>query len=177
MNTQAHAPLTPALRGLQGEAPLVYLTRHPARNTPDEPEFELAVFDDGTFVFEGHRCVEVGGVTLTHLDGGELSKVEGLLATFCTGIDDARADELCPESARYRVACSNGQSVEVGSDHCRAENEGGVGPLVAALRDQLGLDAWLGQPTRRQACALGARDLAPHELARTVRSDLADAGR
>ena len=95
---------------------------------------------------------------------------------FLSPVRIGELDIEMPDHKHLFAAVSDG-FVEVGSDHCRAENEGGVGPLVAALRDQLGLDAWLGQPTRRQACALGARDLAPHELARTVRSDLADAGR
>jgi hypothetical protein len=180
MNQQANWPVTPALKSLLGQAPLVYVARVPPRGATDEPAYELAVFDEGTVVYEGHRCVKVGGVVLTHLVPAELTRLEDLLATLCTGLEGVNADELCEEAATLRVACSNGERIQSGSDHCRRKNEAqgqNIDTLVTALGERLELGSWLGEPTRRQACTAGSRDLSPHELARTIRPDLADAGR
>jgi len=178
-NQQANGPATPALKSLQGQAPLVYLARVPARGVADEPTYELAAFDDGTLVYEGHRCVKVGGIVLTHLGADDVTRLKDLLATLCTGLDTTSGDELCDDAATVRISCSNGQQIQSGSDHCRKTNEAQsqhVDALVSALGQQLDLASWLGEPTRRQACTPGARDLSPHELVRTVRPGLADAG-
>jgi hypothetical protein len=180
MNREANGPATPALRNLAGQAPLVYVSREPARGASDEPAFELALFDDGTLVYEGHRCVEVGGVVVKRLRPDELTRVTDLLATFCVGLGGTlRDDELCGASATTHVACSDGERIWTGSDHCRKPNEPEgqrIETIVAALTQRLELASWLGEPTRRQACTPGSRDLSPHELRRTVRADLARAG-
>jgi hypothetical protein len=180
MNREALEPSTPALRGFRGQAPLVYVARVPARGTSDEPAFELALFDDGTLVYEGHRCVEVGGVIVTRLRTEQLARVQDLLSTQCVGLGGTlRDDELCGASATTHLACSDGERIWTGTDHCRgpSEPEGQrVEALVAALSEQLALGSWLGTPTRRQACTPGSRDLSPHELRRTIRADLARAG-
>jgi hypothetical protein len=179
MNREALEPSTPALRALRGQAPLVYVARVPARGASDEPAFELALFDDGTLVYEGHRCVEVGGVIVTRLRTDLLARVQDLLATLCVGLAGTLVDdELCGAAATTHLACSDGERIWTGTDHCRgpSEPEGQrVQAIVAALSEQLALGSWLGTPTRRQACTAGARDLSPHELRRTVRADLARA--
>jgi hypothetical protein len=178
MNQQAEGPTTPALKGLQGQAPLAYIARVPARDAGDEPAYELAVFDDGTFVYEGHRCVKVGGVVLTRVGPDALTHLQDTLAKLCTGLDEANNDdELCADATTLHVACSNGERMQSGSDHCRTRNQAQaqhIDELVAALGERLDLASWVGEPTRRQACTPGARDLSPHELARTIRPDLAD---
>jgi hypothetical protein len=179
-NREARGPATPALRPFVGQAPLVYVSRAPARGASDEPAFELALFDDGTLVYEGHRCVEVGGVVVKRLRPDELTGVTDVLATFCVGLGGTlRDDELCGAAATTHLACSDGERVWTGSDHCRKSDEPEgqrIAAIVAALGERTGLGAWLGEPTRRQACTPGARDLSPHELRRTVRADLARAG-
>lgn len=181
MNQDANGPATPALRSLVGQAPLAYVSRVPARGTTDEPAYELAVFDDGTMVYEGHRCVKIGGIVLAHVGLDELTRIKDALATLCTGLDDANNDdELCSDVVTMHVACSNGERIQSGSDHCRTRNEvqaQRVDALVTALGERVELASWLGEPTRRQACTPGAHDLSPHDLARTIRPDLADAGR
>jgi hypothetical protein len=180
MNREALEPSTPALRGYRGQAPLVYVARVPARGASDEPAFELALFDDGTLVYEGHRCVEVGGVIVTRLRSELLTRVQDLLAALCVGLAGTlQDDELCGASATTHLACSDGERIWTGTDHCRgpSEPEGQrVQAIVAALSEPLALGSWLGTPTRRQACTPGARDLSPHELRRTIRADLARAG-
>ena len=178
MNQQAEGPMTPALKGLQGQAPLAYIARVPARASADEPAYELAVFDDGTFVYEGHRCVKVGGVVLTRVGRDALTNLQDVLAKLCTGLDEANNDdELCADAATLHVACSNGERMQSGSDHCHKRNQAQgqrIDELVSAIGERLDLASWVGEPTRRQACTPGARDLSPHELARTIRPDLAD---
>jgi hypothetical protein len=178
MNQQAEGPITPALKSLQGQAPLAYVARVPARDAADDPAYELAVFDDGTFVYEGHRCVKVGGVVLTRVGPDALTSLQDVLAKLCTGLDDAHNDdELCADAPTLHVACSNGERMQSGSDHCRKRNQAQgqrIDELVTALGERLDLASWVGEPTRRQACTRGARDLSPHELARTIRPDLTD---
>jgi hypothetical protein len=180
MNQTSLGPATPALRPLYGQAPLVYLARVPARGAFTEPAFELAVFEDGTFVYEGHRCVEVGGVVVMRLPNDALTKVQDLLATLCSGFDAAaNDDQLCADSATLHLACSDGERIRAGSDHCRQHDDAAgqsIHALVDALTEELQLSTWFGEPARRQSCTPGSRDLSPHELAKTIRSDLADAG-
>jgi hypothetical protein len=180
MNVQALRPATPALKPLVGEAPLAYIVRVPARGAVDEPSYELAIFDDGTLVYEGHRCVEIGGLVLARLGGDELTRIKDLLAAFCSGLGGTLEDDaLCAAAATTRVACSDGERIQLGTDHCRERNEPHaqrLEALVSGIAEQIDLAAWLGQPTRRQACTPGARDLSPHELRKTIRPDLARAG-
>jgi hypothetical protein len=176
MNRQAVGPLTPALRTLAGGSPVVYVTRVPPRGSADEPAYEVAVFDDGTVVYEGHRCVEVGGVTLTRLPADELTRLRDLLPALCAALDAPNDDELCADAATVHVLCASGERMRVGTDHCRATDEARarrVDALVSALDERVELSARLGAPAHRQACSPGARDLAPHELWRTIRADLA----
>jgi hypothetical protein len=180
MNRQAAGPATPALRSYAGQAPLAYVSRAPARGASDEPAFELALFDDGTLVYEGHRCVEVGGVVVKRLRADQLTRVSAMLATLCVGLGGTLPDDqLCGAAATTHLACSDGERIWTGSDHCRGpdEPEGQrIAQIVAALSEELELSSWLGEPTRRLECTPGSRDLSPHELRRTIRSDLARAG-
>ncbi|HVU50517.1 MAG TPA: hypothetical protein VHL80_07505, partial [Polyangia bacterium] len=180
MNLQALRPATPALRNLVGQAPLVYVARVAARGAHDEPSYELAIFDDGTLVYEGHRCVEIGGFVLARLGGDALTRLRDLLAALCSDLGGVLDDDaLCASSATTRVACSDGERIQLGTDHCRAPGEAHavrLEALVSGLAAQIDLDAWLGPPTRRQACTPGSRDLSPHELRKTLGADLARAG-
>jgi hypothetical protein len=180
MNLTTRGPATAALKSLVGQVPLVYVARVPARGAFDEPAFELAVFEDGTLVYEGHRCVKVGGAVLLRLGSDELTRVGDALATLCAGFDAApNDDELCADAATLHVVCTDGERLHAGSDHCRKHGDAqgqSIDALVAELSQQLDLPSWLGDPTHRQACTPGARDLSPHELEKTIRSDLSDAG-
>jgi len=180
MNLQALRPATPALRPFVGQAPLAYIARVPARGGADEPSYELAVFDDGTLVYEGHRCVEVGGLALVRLGGDALTRIKDLLAAFCADLGGILEDDaLCASAATTRVACSDGQRIQLGTDHCRERNEAHarrIETLASGIAEQIDLSAWVGVPTRRQACTPGSRDLSPHELRKTIRADLARAG-
>jgi hypothetical protein len=166
----ASTPATPSLRPLKGTPPLVYLTRTPSTGTFAEASYEIAVFEDGTFVYEGHRCVRVGGVLVTRIGADALARLEKTLAATCVDLAGLNDGELCGDEATLRVRCAVGSSVESGSDHCRKSEPAGrrLASLHADLVESLGLEMFVGQPSERQACAYGARDLAPHELARIV---------
>lgn len=170
MNHRDYGPTTPALRVLRGRTPLVHLARRPARESATEPDYEVAVFEDGTMVYEGHRCVEIGGVVIARLGTEPLTQLEDLLAALCVDIDGSRDGELCEDAVTLRVACSSGTRVQSGSDHCRKDEPAGrrIEALRTALLESLALDAWIGVPARRQACSTGARELAPRELARVL---------
>jgi len=180
MNREALRPATPALRSLAGQAPLVYIARVPARGAASEPSYELAIFDDGSLVYEGHRCVEIGGFVLARLGADELTRIQDLLAAFCAGLGGVLEDDaLCAAAATTRVACSDGERIQLGTDHCRGRDDAHarrIEALVSGVAEQIGLEGWLGSPTRRQACTPGSRDLSPHELRKTIRADLAREG-
>src|SRR4029079_15823646 len=62
-NRSQAAPSTPALRALQGRVPLAHIRQGPwSEDRPYEAAYEVAVFDDGTLVYEGTRCGKVGGL-------------------------------------------------------------------------------------------------------------------
>jgi hypothetical protein len=164
-------PATAALQGLEGRVPLVYVAHGPwSDDEPNEPSYELALFDDGTVAYEGHRCVKVGGLVLQRLDTAVVGRVRDLLAQGCAGIDTITENELCGDSSRLRVTCSNGREVLTGSDRCaRTEDRGKrLGALASGVLELVGADALLGAPTERQACDAGASDLGPGELGRTL---------
>jgi hypothetical protein len=170
-NLALRGPATPALRALRGRVPLAYVTRGPwSEARPFEPVYELALYDDGTVVYEGHRCVRLGGLVFTRLDAQEVSDVRQLLATSCADLDLTSEDELCPDPGSLRVSCSNGRELLTGSDHCRRDAEQGtrLAALAADLIGMAGALTWLGAPTERQACEPGNRDLAPRELAEAL---------
>jgi hypothetical protein len=170
-NRARAAPLTPALRALQGRIPLAHIRQGPwSEDRPYEAAYEVAVFDDGTLVYEGHRCVKVGGLVLRHLDASEIGRLREQLAAACVGFDTLSAGEICGDERGLRLSCSNGERILVGTDHCRRDDEQGVRlrQLASALLDSLGLTPWLGEPTQRQACQAGSRDLAPREISRAL---------
>jgi len=176
MNERASGPVTPALRDLAGQAPLVYVTRVPAGS--DQPGWELAVFDDGTLVYEGHRCVETGGLLVMRLRADELAALREAIETLCADLEHPTTDdELCDIATTLRMVCAGHDRLQLASDHCR-ERYPSVGrqldAVVALLEGRSPLASWVGPPTRRLACAPGSRDLSPHDLARTIRPDLAE---
>jgi hypothetical protein len=172
MNCANLAPLTPALRSFKGRAPLVHLARTPDRAAAGEPAYEVAVFDDGTMVYEGHRCVRIGGLVLARLAPDDLVRVRDLLAALCLRFEGINEGELCDDAVSLRLTCASGERAHTVSDHCRKQDAQGrrIEALRAGLVESLELEVWLGEPTDRQACTPGARDLAPHELARTLDS-------
>jgi hypothetical protein len=170
-NGPDRGPMTPALRSVQGRVPLVHLARGPwSEQRPHDASYELAVFADGTLVYEGHRCVKLGGLVLMRLDEDRLGGIRRFLAGSCVGLDSTTDDELCPDSGTLRVTCSNGDQVLSGSDQCRHDRGAGkrLAELASTLLDLTGVAPWLGEPTDRQSCEPGARDLAPHEISRTL---------
>jgi hypothetical protein len=176
MNERASGPATPALRDLMGQAPVVYVTRDPAER--DQPGWELAVFDDGTLVYEGHRCVEMGGVLVMRLPADEIGALRDTIETLCPEIDHPTSDdEICEKATSLRVVCAGRDRLQLASDHCE-ERYPALGKQLEAIVDAVDahsdLASWVGPPTRRLACAPGSRDLSPHDLARTIRPDLAE---
>ena len=174
-NRSAREPSTPALRPLRGRLPLLHVSHAVSSGSRStEAGYELAVFEDGTLVYEGHHCVKIGGVVVARLDEDQLEDLRDLLATSCVGLERASDDEICEDDVRggsVRVTCSNGKEMLSGSDRCWRDEDRGkqVQALVSAALAQLGVAAWIGQSSERQACGAGARDLAPHEIARTLR--------
>jgi hypothetical protein len=178
MNERAGGPSTPALKNLVGQAPLIYVSRVPDAGERGEPAWALAVFDDGTLVYEGHRCIETGGVLVRRLGTDDLAALRDALQTSCADIEHpSTSDEVCGEKAILHVVCAGRDGLQLASDHCRGEFPSlgqEVDAVVAALEAHSDLASWIGDPARRLACNAGARDLSPHELAQTIRADLAD---
>jgi hypothetical protein len=178
MNDRAAGPTTPALKSLVGQAPLVYVTRVPDAGERDEPAWELAVFDDGTLVYEGHRCIETGGVLVRRLRADDLAGLREALETLCADLEHPTSnDELCDAKATLHLVCASRDGLRAGNDHCREHYPSlgkQVDAVVAALEADSDLASWIGEPTRRLACPAGSRDLSPHELSQTIRADLAD---
>ena len=170
-NTSDKAPATPALRQLQGRVPLVHLRRGPwSPQKPYDAAFELALFQDGTLVYEGHRCVKLGGLIVTRLSADELARVRAQLTAGCVGLGASPQEEVCDGGVHTRVTCSNGEQVLTGDDRCRRESDDGkrLAALAANLIAEMQVAAWLGEPTERQACDADTGDLAPREISRIL---------
>jgi hypothetical protein len=168
-NRAALATATPALGAVQGRVPLVALSTEPSSEATAEPRYDVALFDDGTLVYAGHRCVKVGGRLIARLPVAQLAEVRTFLAGACKDLDRTTDDQVCDDGG-VRIACSDGRALLSGSDRCRRSGEVGqrLAGIAAALAERLGLAAWLGAPTERQACGPGAADLAPPALATTL---------
>jgi hypothetical protein len=165
----AREPATPALRALRGRMPLLHLAQGPwSEAHPEESAYEITLFDDGTLVYEGHRCVKLGGLVVAHLDAQTVAGVKELLADSCVDLDRSSDNEVCDDSGALQLACSNGRQLLSGSDHCRRDEDAGkrIDALGATLLERVGAKAWLGEPTERQACQAGKDDLAPRETER-----------
>ena len=166
-NLAAREPTFPALGVLRGRVPLAELARGPwSDDRPDDPVYALALYDDGTLVFEGHRCVKLGGLLFARLGPDTLVAIRELLARSCADFDRASDGEVCADTGDdLRLSCLNGVDRVTGTDHCRADDEQGVRlrALADAILAQSGADLWIGPPAERQACARGAKDLARDE--------------
>jgi hypothetical protein len=170
-NTSDKGPATPALRQLQGRVPLVHLQRGPwSPQKPFDAAYELALFQDGTLVYEGHRCVKVGGLIVTRLSADELARVRAQLAAGCVGLGASPQEEVCDGGVHTRVTCSNGEQVLTGDDRCRRERDDGkrLHALASNLITEMQVVSWLGEPTERQACDADTGDLAPREISRIL---------
>jgi hypothetical protein len=139
-----------------------------SQDRPADPVYALALYDDGTLLFEGHRCVKVGGLLFARLGLDALAGVRELLDRSCADFDRASDGELCADPGSLRLACSNGLERLNGSDHCRADDEQGIRlrALADAILEQTGAGQWIGAPNERQACRGGEKDLARDERAR-----------
>jgi hypothetical protein len=171
-----NAPRTPALRALEGRVPLLFMSRGPwSPWFPYEPAYAVAVYDDGTVVFEGHRCVKVGGLLVTRLQPDEVEHLRQQLASSCVELRGWNDDEVCGDDTSLRLLCASRSHLLAGTDRCRRDTDEGkrVAQIGADVVADLGLAALVGEPTARQACQPGARDLAPHEIGLLLGSSLA----
>jgi hypothetical protein len=170
-NTADKGPTTPALRQLQGRVPLVHLQRGPwSPAKPYDAAYEVVLFQDGTLVYEGHRCVKMGGLIVTRLSADELTRVRAQLAAGCVGLGASPQEEVCDGGVHTRVTCSNGEQVLTGDDRCRRERDDGkrLHALASNLIAEMQIASWLGEPTERQACDADTGDLAPREISRIL---------
>lgn len=170
-NTADRGPTTPALRALQGRVPLVHMRRGPwSPDKPFEAAFELVLFQDGTLVYEGHRCVKLGGLIVTRLSADELVRVKAQLTAGCVGLGASPSDEVCEDGIHTRLTCSNGEQVLTGDTRCRHDRDDGkrLVALAANLLTETQVLGWLGEPTERHACEVAAGDLAPREISRIL---------
>jgi hypothetical protein len=164
-------PAIEALRPLQGRVPLVYLARGPwPANQPNEPAYEVAAFEDGTLLYEGHRCVKVGGITVKRLDPYELRDLREMLARSCGGFKGAPSSEVCIERGALKVTCTNGDKVVKGTDRCSGNDQNGkaLNAFAEEVLDNVDLASAIGEPTERQGCEIGAEDMAPGEISRLL---------
>jgi hypothetical protein len=163
-------PMTPALKALVGRVPLVHLTRKNLRRTND-PAYEVAIFDDGTMMYEGSRCVHLGGLVLRRLDPPELTALKELLSTSCVPRARTSADEVCPERGGLSVTCSGSESVISSTDRCMGATttEGaGLQAFADEIMERTGVAAFIGAPTERLACDALSGDMATGEIGRTL---------
>jgi len=170
-NRSARDPATPALRSLRGRVPLLYLARGPwSAARPREPSYEVALFDNGLLVYEGHRCVKLGGLVVERVGAETVDGIRDLLSEQCADLDTATDAELCEGWGDLRLTCSNGRDILSGSDHCRRDRPEGqrLDAVASAVLERLEVNAWLGEPTDREGCELGDKDMAPGEITRTV---------
>jgi hypothetical protein len=172
-NVTSREPATAALRALRGRTPLVYVERGGSFSGASyQPVYELVVYDDGTVVYEGHRCVKLGGLILVRLPSDAVARLKEGLTTSCTNMTNAQADELCTsDRSNLRLTCSNGRELVRASGGCGGESDRRLADLAASIADDVGVSVWLGEPTERQACDASGRNLAPGEIARLVPSD------
>lgn len=163
----------PILTPLRGKTPIAHVARgawQQAGTKEPQPIWELAVFDDGTLVYEGRRCVETGGLSVKHLDEDAMQAVHELIAAKCTDLPTAKSDEICIEHAATRVACADGEHVAKGNNRCTADEaerskvDDFADELIAATE----VDTLIGDDdsTDRQACEPGTPALAGVELRR-----------
>ena len=110
-------------------------------------------------------------------DPTEVDHLKARLASACVALGGWNDEQVCGEDTSVRLICSNGTELQAGTDRCRREQDEGkrVGQLAAAVAAGLDLAAWIGEPTARQACEPGARDLAPREIRLTLGESLAAA--
>jgi hypothetical protein len=162
-------PTTPALKALQGRVPLVHLKQKNLRRTND-PGYELAIFDDGTLMYEGSRCVRLGGLVLRRLDGNELQAVQELLTSSCVPRPTTSSDEVCPERGGLSITCSGAASMISSTDRCIGPTGPGaeLQSFGEAILERTGVGAWIGSPTERLACDALSGDMANGEIARTL---------
>jgi hypothetical protein len=172
-NLTSREPATAALRALRGRTPLVYVERGGSfAGASYQPVYELVVYDDGTVVYEGHRCVKLGGLILVRLPSDTVARLKEGLTTSCTNLRNAQADELCTsDRTNLRLTCSNGRELVRAAGGCGGEADRRLADLAASIADDVGVSVWLGEPTDRQACDATGRNLAPGEIARLVPSD------
>jgi hypothetical protein len=132
----------------------------------NEAVYDLAIFEDGTLVYEGHRCVKLGGTIVRRLGPDEVAETRKLLSEFCTDFSRLNENELCEEANVLRVSCSDGTRIVAASDRCRRNEDQGarMAALASALLEKVDAAPWLGKPTERLACEPGAADLARREI-------------
>jgi hypothetical protein len=164
-------PNTPALKALQGRVPLVHLKQKNLSRTND-PAYELALFDDGTLMYEGARCVRLGGMVLRRLDATELQAVQELLGTGCVPRTKTTSDEVCPERGGLTVTCVGAEALVTSTDRCIGAT--GPGAELQAFGEQLlertGVEEWIGSPTDRLSCDPLSGDMSTGEIARTLKA-------
>jgi len=158
------APSESILRLLRGRVPLARVSQRPSDGRVYQPSFEFAVFDDGTIVYEGDRCVRLGGLIIKRLKVDDIASLRDFLGESCTFIPSPVNDELCIERPTVlRLTCSNGKNTFSATDRCARDSSSSaaVAALARELLKRVGVTEWLGEPTDRQACTAGTSGLAP----------------
>ena len=109
---------------LRCQDPVLRFTRKPSSDRPLEPAYDLAVFRDGLVVYEGHRCVAVGGLLVKRLRWSERRDLGELLDANAAPWEILRAlgaDKWVGEP-EDRLACEAGDTnlvpVDRGSEPC-----------------------------------------------------------
>lgn len=173
----------PILAPLRGRIPIAHVARgplprvhtgddaQPASSPTAQATWELAVFDDGTMVYEGRRCVETGGLSVKHLDDSAMQAVHALIAAECADFPNAKSDELCIEHGSTRIACADGEHVAKGSNRCTADDKerAKVDDFAEKLLAATEADLLVGADDSadgRQSCERGSPALAGMELRR-----------
>lgn len=151
-----------ALKAFEGRVPLVRLRERAATREAFVPTYEVSVFDDGTVIYEGDRCVKVGGTVVTRLAPDDLRKLQGFLGEACVEADASDGDELCQERERIiHVTCSDGVRVHARSNRCASaiDDSRSLDGFAAEILERVAGPGWLGRPSERLACEPGAKSL------------------
>ena len=154
---------SPATRLRRGVAPIVRINRSPSVDQFHEPSFDLAVFDDGLVLYEGDRCVKLGGLLVKQLDVNDLRALRESIATSANTLWRTSCDL---HEVFIDVKYGTGKRYSTFADRCRglATEVPAMDAFAREVLRLVGADAWIGKPGERLACLETSEDLGPGDF-------------
>ena len=100
--------------------------------------FELAVFEDGTLAFEGHRCVGKKGLAFRALSAERLASLRASVIRQCLGMRGSHDD--CSHSDTVHLSCQDGHRKNDVVFRC---DDPPTTAFVERVVRALGIEAWV----------------------------------